>query len=229
MLIYNGELIAEPLVILLLKTDKFADLRMSRRENVMVHSSLLINITNRKSMNENILSVREIEKDDIPLITNYWLSCNDLFLTQMGVDLSRMPAADEWSSMLSEQLGQGVEEKRSYCIIWLLDGQPVGHSNVNKIIFGVEAFLHLHIWDAAIRKKGLGNTFIRMTLPYFFENLGLNKLYCEPYALNTAPNKTIEKAGFSFVKEYITTPGWLNFEQPVNLWEMSLETFMALP
>jgi RimJ/RimL family protein N-acetyltransferase len=110
--------------------------------------------------------------------------------------------------------GQSIEEKKSYCIIWLVDDTPVGHSNINKIVFGEEAFMHLHIWDNTIRKKGFGTEMVKRTLPYFFNNYKLRNLYCEPYALNAAPNKTLEKVGFEFVKQYTTTPGWINFEQP---------------
>jgi hypothetical protein len=59
-------------------------------------------------------------------------------------------------------------------------------------------------------------------------DIPLKKLFCEPYALNPAPNKTLEKIGFEFVKEYITTPGWINFEQPVKLWMMDFEKFKTL-
>ena len=146
----------------------------------------------------------------------------------MGVDLAKMPAREQWAAMLGEQLKQNYDEKKSYCIIWSFDGRPIGHSNVNKIIFGEEAYMHLHIWESEIRKKGLGNAYIKMTIPYFFKNLQLKKLYCEPYALNEAPNRSLARAGFSFVKEYVTTQGWLNFEQPVKLWEMSVEKFRSL-
>ena len=175
-----------------------------------------------------MLSVREIRKDDIDPITRYWLGADSLFLKGMGVDTGKMPERDEWRKMLLEQLNESIKEKKSYCIIWLVDNKPVGHSNVNKIISGEEACMHLHIWNDDVRKKGFGTSFIKMTLPWFFEKLKLKKIYCEPYALNPAPNKTLEKAGFEFVKEYITTPGWLNFEQPVNLWEMSYERFIKL-
>ena len=173
-------------------------------------------------MNENILSVREMLKADIDLIIQYWLNADNIFLKKLGVDVNKMPSKDEWVKMLSEQLGKLYKEKQSYCIIWLADDKPVGHSNVNKIVFGEEAYMHLHIWNNDIRKKGFGTAFIKKTLPYFFKNLQLKKIYCEPNALNNGPNKTLEKAGFKFVKNHITTPGWLNFEQPVNLWEIEL-------
>ena len=179
-------------------------------------------------MSEHLLSVREMRGTDIELITHYWLSADPVFLSGMGVDLNKMPGEKEWQKMLVEQLNKPVREKQSYCFIWELDNKPAGHSNVNKIIFGEEASMHLHLWNTGERLKGLGTAFVKMTIPFFFENLKLKKLYCEPYALNPAPNKTLAKAGFGFVKEYTTTPGWLNFEQLVNRWEMSYETSMAI-
>ena len=169
------------------------------------------------------LSVREIQQEDIVSIINYWSDSAPGFMQGMGVDLSKMPKEEEWHQMLSEQIAQSYSEKKSYCIIWLLNNKAIGHSNVNKIIFGQEAYMHLHIWCADKRSKGLGSAFIKMSLPLFFEKLQLKKIFCEPYALNPAPNKTLKKTGFSLVKEYITTPGWINFEQPVKLWELTLE------
>ena len=179
-------------------------------------------------MKDPELTVRELTEADITPLTNYWLSASAEFLTGMGVDLSKMPAREQWHDMLNQQLQQSYPEKQSYGMIWLLDGMPIGHSNVNKIIFGEEGYMHLHIWDTAVRKMGYGNAFIRLTIPYFFRNLQLKNLYCEPYALNPAPNRTLEKAGFQFLREYITIPGWLNFEQPVKLWVMSLEEFSKM-
>jgi len=176
-------------------------------------------------MTETKLSVREMQESDIELITQYWLQADPSFLTGMGVDLSKVPLKGEWIQMLKEQLSQPIEEKKSYCIIWLDGGIPIGHSNVNKIKFGEEAYMHLHLWKISKRKKGFGSDLVRKTLPYFFEKLKLKKLYCEPFALNPAPNKTLEKIGFSFEKEYLTTPGWLNFEQPVKRWVLNREQY----
>ncbi len=174
------------------------------------------------------LSVREIQTDDIPPLINYWLSAGEEFLRGMGADPAKIPPKDEWEKMLLEQISQSYEEKKAYCIIWLAGGEAVGHSNVNKIIYGQEAYMHLHLWKSASRKTGWGTSFLKMTLPLFFENLKLKTLYCEPYALNTAPNKVLEKLGFDFIKTYITTPGYLNFEQPVNRWQLSRDKFRML-
>lgn len=164
--------------------------------------------------------MREIQQSDIPLLIAYWQNASDEYLLGMGTDPAKMPAHDEWVNMLTEQIQTDYPGKKSYALIWLLDGRPVGHSNVNKIVFGQEAYMHLHLWDASLRHTGYGVQFVQLGIPYFFKNLRLKKIYCEPYALNPAPNKTLPKAGFRFVRSYITVPGFLNFEQEVNLWEM---------
>ena len=176
----------------------------------------------------NTLTVRELSEPDITHITRYWLESPPAFLEGMGVDLTKMPSQEQWKNALMEQLSQSIPEKKSYCIIWELDGIPVGPSNINKIQVGLEAFMHLHLWQPDIRQKGMGAALVRMTLPFFFEHYQLQTLYCEPYALNPAPNKTLERIGFQFIKEYVTTPGWLNFEQPVKLWALSRDQFLGL-
>jgi RimJ/RimL family protein N-acetyltransferase len=88
--------------------------------------------------------------------------------------------------------------------------------------------MHLHLWNSETRGKGIGCELVKLTLPYFFEKLKLKDLYCEPYALNPAPNNTIQKAGFEFVNEHITMPGAFNFEQRVRKWHLSYERFKQL-
>ena len=178
-------------------------------------------------MPDNI-SVREITRNDLEPLADYWTQSDPEYMISMGVDLAKIPQRQELVDMLAHQLDQSYEEKKSYAIIWLIDGVPAGHSNINKIIFGEEAYMHLHIWNSANRRKGIGTRFVKMTLPYFFNNCKLNKIYCEPYALNPAPNNTLKKVGFDFVKRYRTIPGSLNFEQEVNKWELSAEKFMKL-
>ena len=172
-----------------------------------------------------MLSVREITADDIPLLVSYWLDSDPDFMMGMGVDLAKLPERESLTKMLSAQLAQDYTEKQSYALIWLIDQKAVGHCNVNKIEFGKSAFMHLHVWQSKHRQKGMGSEFVKLSLPHFFEKLQLETIYCEPYALNPSPNKTLQKLGFTFEKEYVTTPGYLNFEQPVKRWSLSKNTF----
>lgn len=166
-----------------------------------------------------------MQSADIPHIVHYWLGASPGYLQGMGVDLTKMPAREQWETMLSAQLTQDYPDKNSYCIILEADETAIGHCNVNKIVFGQEAYMHLHLWDETNRKQGMGAALVRLAIPCFFEKLKLQKLCCEPWALNLAPNKTLEKIGFRFVKSHTTIPGYLNFEQEVNLWELTREMF----
>ena len=167
-----------------------------------------------------MLSVREFKVKDIPFICDYWLNSKDDYLESLGVDLSKLPSEDKLTQMLTQQITAPYDQKQSYALIWCVDNEPIGHCNVNQIKYGETAFMHLHIWKSAKRRKGMGVKLVKSSLPYFFENLKLKTIYCEPYALNEAPNRTLEKAGFEFEKEYVTIPGSLNFEQPVKRWRI---------
>lgn len=179
-------------------------------------------------MSKYILSVREMKKSDISLITRYWLNSDKGHLENMGVDINKLPGDQQFSTYLTAQIELPITEKESYCIIWEQDGVPVGHSNTRPILFAKEAFMHLHLWNKESRRKGMGYELVRLTLPYFFENLQLKYLYCEPYSLNPAPNKTIEKAGFELVHEQVTVPGDFNFEQATKRWLLTYEKYKLL-
>ncbi|WP_207896577.1 GNAT family N-acetyltransferase [Flaviaesturariibacter flavus] len=175
-----------------------------------------------------MITVRPLQDRDIPQIVRYWTHSGDAHLQAMGVDLSKVPAPEQLAAGLERQLSLPVEERMAYCLIWEIDGVPSGHCNTNPTHFGEEAFMHLHLWEHAQRRSGLGLRLVKASLPHFFSTLQLQRLYSEPYALNPAPNRTLGKAGFVLEKEYVTTPGSINFEQPVKRWVLTRETYEQL-
>lgn len=172
-----------------------------------------------------MIEVRPLLKGDIPQIVHYWTESPAEHLEAMGVDLQKVPPAAALQSMLERQLELPIQEKGAYCLIWELDGEAVGHCNTNPTRFGEEASMHLHIWKSDSRRRGFGAEGVRKSVQRFFRDLQLKVLYSEPYALNEAPNRTLEKVGFLLEKEYITTPGSLNFEQPVKRWMLTRARF----
>ncbi|MBL4663565.1 MAG: GNAT family N-acetyltransferase, partial [Flavobacteriaceae bacterium] len=174
----------------------------------------------------NNLLVRPMEIQDIEILADYWLLSNPRHLVAMGVDLSKLPKRSELVTALREQLELPIDRKQSYALIWEENGTQIGHTNINQIIFGQQAYMHLHLWSNSNRQKGLGQKLVRRSLPFFFEHFDLQNLYCEPYVLNPAPNRTLQKLGFEFVKRHITIPGSLNFEQEVNLWMLTRKNYL---
>jgi len=172
--------------------------------------------------------VREPGNKDIELIINYFLKADHDFLNHMGVDAEKLPDPNEWRRLLLEDLTRPTPEKQFYYLIWELENSPVGHSNINKIIYRKEAYMHLHLWNPENRGKGNGEYFIRECIPHYFKKFDLQYLFCEPYALNPAPNRILSKIGFEFEKKYETIPGWINFYQSVNRWILSKEKWLIV-
>lgn len=167
------------------------------------------------------LSVREATGSDVKLITDYWFNSTEEYLIGMGVDVPKMMLRPDMEVMLKNQFSLPLKERNSYCLIWQVDGQPIGHCNTNPTQFGEEAKMHLHIWKPELRQKGIGAEMLRMTMKLMFETLNLKRITCEPYALNPSPNKAVEKIGFRLDKQFVTTPGGHSFEQKVNRWVLT--------
>lgn len=174
------------------------------------------------------LTVREIQADEIEKIVDYFVNADIEFLIGMGADKSRLPKKKEWIEKLESEFKKPLPEKEFYYIIWLFDNLAIGHSNINKIEFGKSARMHLHLWNKDKRRSGLGLDFLRLTIPYYFRNFELEKLICEPFSKNISPNKALKKVGFELIRTYETTPGWINFHQTVNRYEMKKEQLKIL-
>jgi len=178
-------------------------------------------------MPKQLISSREMQSNEIELMVDYFLNANSNFLTGMGVEINKLPSKKNWITKLQSDFKKPIEEKEFFYIIWKIDNSPVGHSNISHINFGKNAKMHLHLWNSANRQSGIGTNLIQQTIPYYFNIFKLEKLICEPYAENPAPNKILTKIGFRFIKKYQTTPGWAAFYQTVNRYELSIDEFRS--
>jgi len=172
-------------------------------------------------------AVREMNITDISLIVDYFVNADADYLLGMGAEKHKFPKRDNWIAKLELEFKKPLKEKLFYYTVWLENDHPIGHCNIDKIAYGNMATMHLHLWKPVSRKRGIGTHLLRRSIPYFFQNFKLDVLICEPYALNPAPVKTLPKLGFEFKRAYTTTPGWINFEQTVNRFEMTFDQYKA--
>ncbi|MEO1127726.1 MAG: GNAT family protein [Cyanobacteria bacterium J06639_16] len=173
-------------------------------------------------------TIREMGSNDVDLMINYFLQAEPDFLKGMGADPNKLPSLAEWRQRLLEDFERSIQNKEFYYLIWKLENNPIGHSNINKIIFGTEAFMHLHLWQPIQRRSGHGTFFVKACITKYFEKFKLKNLFCEPYAMNPGPNRILPKVGFELVKTYDTTPGWINFHQTVNRWVLTQEKWLEI-
>lgn len=169
------------------------------------------------------LLVREMDLGESELIIDYFHGSTPEYLEVLGVDPTRLPSPERWRETFAEQLGLPIEQRAMLAVIWEEDDTPVGFSTADKIRFGEEAHMHLHIVDPQRRQSGLGAECVRRTVDLYFERLRLRRLFCQPNAFNVAPNRTLQRAGFTYLKTHTTVPGPLNFRQPVTRWVMERE------
>jgi len=169
--------------------------------------------------------VREMEFAEVDLMINYFLDSDTEHFNRLGVDSKKLPSLNEWRELLRNDFESTYEEKETFYVVWVLDNLIVGHSHIAKILYEEEAYMHLHLWSPIHRKEGNGTYFIIESIKYYFDKFKLRNLYCEPHAINPAPNRTLARVGFEFLKTHETTPGWINYHQPVNRWVLTREIF----
>lgn len=164
------------------------------------------------------LIVREMAAAETDLIVEYFLNSTPEHLEMLGVDPTRFPPAASWRERLRRECALPGEQRNLLPVIWLSDDQPIGFSTSDKIVFGEQANMHLHVIDPGRRQQGTGAECVRRSVELYFEKLQLKRLFCEPNAFNVAPNRTLQKAGFRYLKTHMTVPGPLNFHQAVTRW-----------
>jgi RimJ/RimL family protein N-acetyltransferase len=173
------------------------------------------------------LVVREMTLHEADIIIDYFHGASHDFLKSLGVSPAKLPYRDDWEAFYRAEYTRPIHKRRVILVLWELDGEPVGFSTADQIVFGQEAYMHLHILHPERRRSGYGATFVKETVKIYFSVLKIQQLYCEPYAFNAAPNRTLQKAGFKYIKTYETTPGPLNFKQPVNRWLLESDAFVS--
>lgn len=164
------------------------------------------------------LTVREMMDSEVDLIIEYFHSSTPEHLEILGVDPTRLPNPESWRKRFRHEYTRPIEQRATFFVIWMSENRPIGFSTSGQIAYGEQANMHLHVTDAERRNRGIGVECVRRSVDIYFERLKLKRLFCEPNAFNVAPNRTLQKAGFKYLKTHMTVPGPLNFHQAVTRW-----------
>jgi RimJ/RimL family protein N-acetyltransferase len=164
------------------------------------------------------LTVREVTSSEVDLIIEYFIQSTPEHLEMLGVDSTRLPDPESWRERFRQDFARPIEQRARIAVIWLSGDQPIGFSTSDKIAYGEQANMHLHVIDPERRSQGIGAECVRRSVDIYFERLKLKRLLCEPNAFNVAPNRTLQKAGFKYLKTHMTVPGPLNYHQAVTRW-----------
>jgi RimJ/RimL family protein N-acetyltransferase len=176
-----------------------------------------------------VLVVREMELSEIDVRVDYFHNATDDHLRRLGVDRASLPSREAWRSSYAADRARPIRDRQSLALVWELDGKTVGFSSSDRIVFGVEAYMHLHVLEAEDRHKGLGTEFVKRSARPYFHVLELERLFCEPNAFNVAPNRAVQKAGFRYLFSHQAQPSPINFFQVTTRWVMDRADQPVLP
>jgi RimJ/RimL family protein N-acetyltransferase len=135
----------------------------------------------------------------------------------LGADPTRLPPAARWRERYEREYALPIERRTAFMVSWLDGGRLIGFSTTDKIVFDDRAQMHLHIVASDHRNRGIGAQCLRKSVD-IFDVLKVKLLYRAPNAFNVAPNRTLQEAGFKYVKTHMTVPGPLIFYQAGNRW-----------
>jgi RimJ/RimL family protein N-acetyltransferase len=169
------------------------------------------------------LSVQEMLPQELDLVINYFHQATPEYLEMLGVDPTRLPPASMWRERYSMEYAKPIEQRAALVVLWKSGDVPIGFSSADKICFGSHANMHLHILKPEDRQSGFGAACVVKTARFYFDTLKLQRLFCEPNAFNVGPNRTLQRAGFKYLKTHNTVPGPLNFHQAVTRWVLERE------
>jgi hypothetical protein len=164
------------------------------------------------------LVVREMRTSEVGVRIDYFHDSSDDHLRTLGVDRSLLLPREEWRSNCEEDDARPIEQRATYSLVWELDGETVGFSSADRITFGKEAFMHLHVVKPDPRRRGLRAQFVQISAGHYFRALQLDRLFCEPNAFNVAPNRTLQRAGFRYLFTHEDQPSPINFFHVTTRW-----------
>jgi RimJ/RimL family protein N-acetyltransferase len=164
------------------------------------------------------LRVREMKLEEAGIIVRYFHESSAEQLERLGVDPTRLLPPEKWLAYYTHEYSKPVERRRTFLVMWELGDTAIGFSTADKIMYGKEAYMHLHILNPEQRNAGSGAVCVKETVKIYFEVLKLERIFCEPNAFNVAPNRTLQSAGFKYIKTHMTVPGPLNYHQAVTRW-----------
>src|SRR5688572_11813983 len=102
------------------------------------------------------LHVREMRLEATSIVIDYFHSSTPEHLEMLGVDPTRLPPKEAWASIFKLQYDLPISERKAFFVIWSEAGRAIGFSSCDKIVFGRQANMHLHVTEPTQRQRGIG-------------------------------------------------------------------------
>jgi len=165
--------------------------------------------------------IRELKLDDVDGIIAYFLRLSAAELDQIGIDGASLKLEDDWKNWFEKILYQPLYKASAYFLVWEIDNAMVGFTFVDRIVYGVDAYLHMYLIQPQLRKSGYGQKFLQQSIKTLFDQFKFDDLYCEPSVINTQAQRTLQACGFKYVKTHNQPSPDFAYKAPLSLWRLT--------
>mgnify|MGYP001584581062 CR=1 FL=1 len=173
----------------------------------------------------NLIEMRDLSEQDIPLILNYWYHSPQGFFESMGVDLTKMLTESEMEKKLREKLSENktLQGSKLNVVIILYNKEAIGNHTINPLVEGDHGIFHAHIWKMGMRGKGLGVYTYPKACKIFMQRFNLKKILFKTPIQNISAIRVKEKLGIRFVGEEIIDFGIVRAGTRAKVFELTKE------
>jgi RimJ/RimL family protein N-acetyltransferase len=143
------------------------------------------------------VAVRDLERGDLDAYVEYWHRPDNRALAALGVDPRKVYPARKMREMLELNIATNAALAASQMstVAIVYGGRTVGVHELTGLVPGDSAVMHAHIWDDALRGRGIGAISYVKAMKLYFERFGLTSIRFETPKVNAAANRIKEKLG----------------------------------
>lgn len=167
------------------------------------------------------LVIREYEDQDTEAQEEYRYNSSKEFLEGVGFDPTRFKPREQWRADIQQRRNE-AKAKGNFLdvVVAELGGRAIAMVFLDQRNADGEPRLHFHIFDAALRGKGLGGPIFMAGVRAFSRHHGIRRFFIEPKATNGPMNRLMRKLGFAHQKDYVVPAGPFTQEMLVSQYEI---------
>lgn len=176
-------------------------------------------------LNPELISVRDIQESDIPLLLDYWFRSPPGFIEGMGVDLAKMPTELEMRGNVTKRIRDNrvLPVSKLPILVITYDAKPIGVHNINPLIEADYGIFHAHIWNPTYRRQGLGLRSYPKACRLFMERFELKRILFKTPLQNTGSIRVKEKLGIRCIGEETVGFGIIKDGTRTKVFELNRE------
>ncbi len=181
-------------------------------------------------MNSEDILVRDLSEADIPFILNYWFHSPTGFIESIGVDPAKLPSESDMKAALIEKcrLNHGLAQSKLNALIIVYNNKPVGFHTLFPIEEGDYGIFHAHIWDPAMRRRGIAKISYRLACNIFLKRFNLQRILFKTPKQNIGAIRVKEQLGIRYIGEENVSFGIVRDGTPAKVFEIRKDELEAL-